>query len=224
MPETVQNLVTATHKYSKYKLSAALAVLVIFHCVGLWGMLFSSDVASFQKLTPLNLILTNVLLFAFHRNWNFTFILFAVVVAVVGFMAEVVGVHTGLLFGNYTYGASLGTKVWEVPLLIGLNWLMLVYTTGHIANQLKVPKLIKALIGAALMVLLDFLIEPVAMKYDFWDWKDAVIPASNFAGWLVLAFLLHIYFQTTAIFKKNVLAPAVYVIQLLFFLTLYLNI
>lgn len=224
MPETTQSapaIKDAVAKYRKYALPAAVAVLVIFHGVGLWGLLFSGNPVYFQRLTPMNLLLTNVLLFSFHRNWNISFLIFAVVVFSVGFLSEVVGVHTGLLFGNYSYGAALGLKLWEVPLLIGLNWLMLVYTTGHISNYLKLHWLAKALAGTLLMVLLDYFIEPVAMQYDFWSWQGASIPASNFIGWFAVAFLLQLYFQKAHFFKGNKLAPYVYLVQLVFFISLF---
>ncbi|WP_162054129.1 carotenoid biosynthesis protein [Pontibacter pamirensis] len=224
MPDTTQSAPAVKHaveKYRKYALPSAVAVLVIFHCVGLWGLLFSGNPTYFQQLTPMNLLLTNVLLFSFHRQWNVAFVLFAVVVFAVGFLSEVLGVHTGLLFGSYSYGAALGLKLWEVPLLIGLNWLMLVYTTGHISNYLKLHWLAKALAGALLMVLLDYFIEPVAMQYDFWSWQGGSIPLSNFIGWFAVAFLLQLYFQKAYIFKKNKLAPYVYLVQLVFFICLF---
>ena len=224
MPETTQTapaIKDAHNKYRKYSLPAAVAVLVIFHAVGLWGLLFSGDPVYFQRLTPMNLLLTNVLLFSFHRRWNTSFVLFAVVVFCVGFLSEVLGVHTGLLFGDYSYGAALGLKLWQVPLLIGLNWLMLVYTTGHISNYLKLHWLFKALTGAVLMVFLDYFIEPVAMQYDFWSWQGGSIPLSNFIGWFAVAFLLQLYFQKAPFFKNNALAPYVYLVQLVFFLCLF---
>ncbi|MCJ8163836.1 carotenoid biosynthesis protein [Pontibacter sp. E15-1] len=224
MPDTTRKTSPAprtAYWYKQYTLPLAVAVLLIFHAVGVWGLLYSSDPASFQRLTPMNLLLTNALLFGFHRNWNKAFLLFAVVVASTGFLAEVLGVHTGLLFGNYSYGAALGPKLWEVPLLIGLNWLMLVYSTGHISNLARLPWLAKAGIGALLMVVLDYFIEPVAMQYDFWSWQAGHIPVSNFVGWFGVALLLQVYFQKASFFKHNKIAPWVYLVQLLFFICLY---
>ncbi|WP_266203563.1 carotenoid biosynthesis protein [Pontibacter kalidii] len=223
MPDTTTApaLAPVAAKYKKYALPLAVAILVIFHAVGFWGLMFSGRPEYFQNLTPMNLLLTNTLLFAFHRCWNAAFILFAVVVWAVGFFSEVLGVHTGLLFGEYAYGAALGVKVWEVPLLIGLNWLMLVYSTGHISNYARLPWWAKAIVGTLLMLLLDFFIEPVAMRFDFWDWQGGQIPLSNFAGWFLVALGLQVYFQRASIYKKNRLAPFVYLVQLLFFVGIF---
>ncbi len=212
---------TTRGKFGKYSLPLAISVLVIFHGVGFWGLMFSDDPTYFQNLTPLNLLLTSALLFFFHRAWSFTFLLFALVVFSIGFLSEVIGIHTGLLFGNYSYGSALGYKVWDVPLLIGLNWLMLVYITGHISNYTSLPMLFKAILGSGLMVLLDFFIEPVAMQFDFWSWSQDIIPVSNYIGWFIIALLLQVYFQKAAFKKHNLLAPYVYIIQLLFFVGIY---
>jgi uncharacterized membrane protein len=216
-----KSIANTRHRFKKYSLGVAIAVLAIFHGVGFWGLMFSDKPAYFQALTPLNLLLTNVLLFSFHRSWSLAFLLFAQVVFGVGFFSEVVGVHTGLLFGNYSYGSSLGYKVWDVPLLIGLNWLMLVYITGHISNYTNWPTVVKAILGAALMVLLDFFIEPVAMQFDFWDWNQSIIPVSNYIGWFTISLLLQLYFQKAGFKKQNPLAPYVYLVQLLFFIAIY---
>lgn len=200
----------------------ALAVLVIFHLVGFWGLQFSSNPDYFQSLTPLNLLLTVALLFSFHKDWNRTFILFAIVVAVSGFVAEIIGIHTGLLFGNYEYGSALGVKLWQVPLLIGVNWLLLVYITGQIANYVGSTILIKSFLGAQLMVLLDIFLEPVAIKFDFWQWAGNEIPLSNYLGWFGLSFLLQYYYHSINIYKQNPLSVSVYVVQLFFFICLYM--
>lgn len=224
MPDTAETYLPAIplqQRLKPYALAIALGVLVIFHAVGFWGLLFSGEPEKFQRLTPMNLLLTNVLLFAFHRRWNLAFVLFVLVVMVAGFMAEVVGVHTGLLFGSYTYGESLGIKLFDVPLLIGLNWLMLVYTTGHLVNYTQLHWVAKAVLAALFMVGLDFFIEPVAMEFDFWSWQEGRIPWSNYVGWLGLSLLLQLYFQRAPIYKQNQLAPYVFLVQVTFFVSLW---
>ena len=41
-------------------------------------------------------------------------------------LTEAIGVNTGLLFGTYEYGANLGFKIFGVPLIIGVNWTVLI--------------------------------------------------------------------------------------------------
>lgn len=199
----------------------ALGVLLVFYAVGFFGLGFSSHRELFKALVPFNLLLTNGVLFAFHRQFNRAFWLFAATAAGGGFLAEVLGVHSGLLFGAYQYGPTLGLQLWQVPLLIGLNWLMLGYTAGHLTDLLRLPWLLRALLGAGLMVGLDYFIEPVAVAFDFWSWEGGSIPFSNYAGWFGLSLLLQLLYQRAGFRKDNLVAPFVYLLQLLFFAGLY---
>ena len=204
------------------KLPISIAVLVIFHLVGFWGMAFSHDSTYFQNLTPLNLLLTAFLLFINHQHFNSAFWLFFSGTFLAGFLAEVVGVHTGLLFGNYRYGEALGFKLWEVPVLIGLNWVILVYCTGILALKWQQSLFGASFLAALLMVLLDFFIEPVAVTFDYWSWKNEVIPAWNFICWFGLAFILQLAFQHSRIDKTNRMAGPVFFTILAFFFALNL--
>lgn len=213
---------TLSRLFISKKLAFSVAVLLIFHLVGIWGLVFSGNAAYYQQLTPLNLLLTNILLFINHQAFNRNFLFFAGLTFLVGFLAEVVGVHTGWLFGEYAYGQALGLKLWNVPLLIGLNWVMLVYCTGAVARKWFKNFLGAAFTGATLMTLLDFLIEPVAMRYDFWTWQSNQIPVYNYACWFGLAFLLQLVFQKLQNNSINPMAPVVLVTQTVFFLVLNL--
>ncbi|MGV3639154.1 MAG: carotenoid biosynthesis protein [Adhaeribacter sp.] len=202
------------------KVLLAAAILVIFHAVGLYGLAFGDHPEDFRKLTPLNLLLTIGLLLAFHRHWSRPFLVFAGVVLLTGFLAEVLGVHTGLLFGHYRYGQALGPKLWDVPLLIAANWLLLVYVTGMLVQALALAWWARAGLAAGLMVGLDLLIEPVAAVLDFWTWEHYRIPAGNYWGWLGVGLLLQLYFQRARLARGNPLAGLVYGLQALFFLAL----
>ncbi|WP_026462474.1 carotenoid biosynthesis protein [Adhaeribacter aquaticus] len=200
------------------KLVIAVTVLIILHVVGFFGIAFSPYRNWFLDLTAFNLAITAFLLFSFHKTWNLSFTLFAAVAFAVGLVVELIGVHTNLLFGSYVYGNGLGPKLWDVPLVIALNWLMLVYITGVLVTPFKWHWLIKAFLAAGFMVLLDLLIEPVAAILNFWTWHNYQIPATNYWGWLGVGFLLQIYFQQADFQKANSMAKYVYATQFFFFL------
>lgn len=212
--------VSISRLFTAKKLAFSAAILVIFHAVGFWGLTFSGQPETYQNLTPLHLLLTNFLLFLNHKNFNAAFFIFAGLTFAAGFLAEVVGVHTGLLFGNYVYGQALGFKLWNVPLLIGLNWVMLVYSIGITVRNFTNKPWLAAVISAGIMVLLDLFMEPVAMRFDFWTWKNHEIPLQNYAGWLMLSLVLQIYFQRSRVNKTNRLAPLVFGLQAVFFIAL----
>lgn len=195
----------------------AIILLSLMHIAGVIGLGLETSRWLFQALTPFSLWTTGLLLILFQENKNAAFWRFALFAFGLGFGSEVLGVHTGLIFGDYAYGATLGLKVWEVPLTIGLNWLVLVIGTGYLSSRLAIPGWLKSAIGAALMVAFDFVMEPVAMALDFWDWSNSEIPLQNYMGWFGVAYLIQLSYHYGRFSKYNFLAGPVLLLQLLFF-------
>ena len=133
----------------------------------------------FIPKTPMNLLLNFALLcLSFPLNTRRS-ILMAVVIFITGMAAEWIGVHTGLPFGTYAYGANLGPKMDGVPWLIGTNWVVLTLITAAISTHLVRGSLTRAAVGSALMVAIDFLIEQSAPAFDFWQFEGGVPPWGN---------------------------------------------
>lgn len=187
------------------------------YLAGLIGLNVSLSAPLFQLLTPFNLVASLGLLLLFHTDFRPSFWVYCVVAFAVGFLVEVAGVQTGVIFGEYAYGDALGFKIAEVPLVIGTNWLMLSYLCGSVTDRLPVALIAKVLMAAGLMTLLDFVIEPVAIRLDFWQWQGDTIPLQNYLAWYsISAGLFFIYFKMP-FRKQNILAPLLLVLQFLFF-------
>ena len=199
------------------KKNIPIFIIIIFHIVGFVGFIFNPTY--FKLLTPVNLLLSMglIVIMAQQTKWQFYGALS--LVAIVGFFVEVLGVKTELIFGSYYYGQSLGYKCLSVPLLIGINWSMLLYCTAQLSKFKNT--IVNAFFGAGLMVLLDFFIEQNAAKFDFWYWKLGVIPIQNYIAWFVIAFLLNLLVQKQLTKKTNLTAKFLYFIQLAFFSALY---
>jgi len=180
-------------------------IIAIIYLVGIIGMALPILRPYFQMLTPFHLILSTVILLLFHQEWSRSFYIFAVLSFLIGFGAEVIGVQTGLIFGDYTYGTVLGLKVLGVPLMIGVNWFLLVYITGVSCLTIK-NDFLAAMSSALIMVILDFLIEPVAITLNFWTWHSEDIPLSNYVGWLAVAFLIQLIYRKSNFRKDNPIA------------------
>lgn len=204
-------------------LYVASTLLVMFYIVGYSGLSdpLGDRYAEFLSLTPLNLVMTTAVLLLFHRDWSATFVFSAFVVALTGFLVEVAGVHTGLIFGEYAYGAALGFKLFDVPLTIGLNWFLLVYAVSAVLDRIR-NTVVFALTGALLMTVLDVLIEPVAIRLDFWSWASKSVPLQNYIAWYALSFLLFLFFRRLNRTAGNRMAPVVLSVQYLFFTALNL--
>ena len=73
-----------------------------------------------------------------------------------------------------------------------------------------------------MMVILDMAIEPVAIRFDFWQWANLDIPHRNYLSWFLISFLLHIVFQKLDFSKNNPLAIKLLIIEMAFFVSLNL--
>jgi putative membrane protein len=202
--------------WNAYKQWVLLAIIVIFHTVGFVG-LQSTKREYFLSLSPLNLLLSFSCLVLSFEHFTRRLFLAILVVGVVGFLAEYIGVHTQLLFGDYHYGKNLGFKLVEIPLVIAVNWAMLSFSALAIVFSIRVPLVVKALLSAGLMTFLDVLIEPVAITSDFWSWADGIIPMYNYVCWFVLSFILHFWLLKRGVVEQNTVGIGLYVILVLFF-------
>ncbi len=200
-------------------LFASILIICVIELTGLIG-LNSSLQLLFMKLTPLSLLISLALFFINQHHFRHGFRFYFALVFLLGFFIEVIGVKTGIIFGNYAYGGTLGLKLFDVPLLIGANWFMLIYSTGTICYQIKQSIFVKSLIGAGMMVVLDLFIEPVAMKYNFWMWRNGIIPVQNYVAWFMLSFVLLLLFYVFSFVKHNKFANAFFFVQLCFFILL----
>lgn len=189
-----------------------IGILILFHAIGVGIMLLYPEGA---KLSYLNLILAAFLLFISEKNYIRTAGTF-IIILIGGFVVEYIGVHTGLLFGNYEYGAGLGPKIGEIPIVIGVNWFCIVVSSGALLYSLRINIILKAILAGALCTGMDFLIEPVAIKLDFWDWENGVIPVWNYVCWFGFSsFFSFIYFSLGK--SRNKPAQSLYFIWVLFF-------
>ena len=139
-----------------------------------------------------------------------------------GILVEFLGVNYGLLFGEYSYGKNLGPKLFEVPILIGMNWVILTVISGSISNYIsKGSKILSILLGSTLMLFIDFFIEPVAPMLDFWEFKNSIVPLSNYTGWLITGFVTQLLYQY--LFKEKELRFSLNLYLAIFVFFLFLN-
>ena len=195
-----------------------LAGLVLaMHFFGFFLMNWEKTRSFFEALTPLNLLVSAFSLFLFHQQWNLKSILGCIVVFFLGIIIEIIGVQTGFFFGKYAYDSMLGVKILDVPFIIGVNWLVLLYATSSLVADLELPIWVKALSPALLMTALDYLIEPVAIEHHFWHWFGAPVPFSNYRDWFIASYLLGLLFFWLEIPKSNKMAYVILLAQLFFF-------
>ncbi len=222
-------------QYTKYQLATSIAVL--FHIIGLIGILYGNS-GFFVHSTPYNLLLMFALLVWTQDELNWPFWFFFLATFFLGIGTEIIGVKTARLFGEYQYGNVLGFKVMGVPLIIGINWFVIIYCCGISIHTLlmkaisrialdsgKKPMSLKALSviidGATLAVFFDWVMEPVAIKLGFWQWGEGgAVPLFNYFSWFLVSILLLAVFHFCKFSRKNKFAVNLLLIQLMFFLLL----
>lgn len=204
-----------------HRFQTILFILLVLYTVGIIGI-GTNIWPPFILLTPINLLVSLGLVLWNHSSKNAHLILFVCLVFIIGWTAEWFGVRTGLLFGAYAYGQSLGPKVAETPLMIGINWVMITYAAGMLTNQLasQLKSVFKIILAALLMVGIDFFIEPVAPLLDFWSWEHNQVPIQNYWGWLWIALLVQFIFFKLLGNEQNKAGSALFFIQLGFFVIL----
>ncbi len=196
-----------------------IAFFIFFYSVGIFGILTPKLSEFFISTTSFALIISIIALIFFHREkWNPKTLAIFATIAVLGFFVEVIGVNTGLIFGEYIYGNTLGIKVFNTPVMIAFNWILMIYTSAAIAQRLNFHVILTILSGAFLMVIYDLLLEPVAPNLDMWTWTEASAPFQNYVAWGIIAIVFHSLLQLNHIKIQNKLAPAVYLTQFGFFL------
>ena len=193
--------------------------LIVLYAAGLIGMHLPATSVLFTSLVPLTLWFTAFICVVYFPKPSLQAYVFLGMVVVASWFLEVQGVRTGLIFGEYTYGKTLGFQLLKVPITIGLNWLVLLLATNAVVEEWNiVGKVSKAAIGAGLMTALDFLIEPVAVHFDFWTWAGVQVPTQNFVAWWIASFLFHLAYQNTPFPAKSSLFRLIAALQFLFFL------
>ncbi len=187
------------------------------YLAGIIGLNIPQTAQFFRFLTPFNLLVSCGILLYFHKEWNFNILIFSVLTFLIGFFVEVIGVKTGMIFGEYQYETTLGFKILDVPPVIGVNWLLLVYCVGSSFCRVSKPLYFKVLYGALLMTMFDFLAEPIAIRLDMWSWKNVIPPLQNYVGWFITSALLLTLFHNLKFRKDNPIALWLLILQICFF-------
>ena len=198
-----------------------ILLILIFHFVGMLGLSFSQTKDYFLFLTPFHLLFTSILIFL-SKSYSRKFFLSVFLISFIGFFIEVLGVCTGSLFGEYEYGNKLGLEIFNVPLVIALNWFILVYASRGSVNFFLKNKYLQVLFSSIIMVFLDILIEPVAIELGWWSWDISLVPLRNYLMWFVVSVIMQVIISNNNHEISKSISISLLLSQISFFI--YLNI
>jgi uncharacterized membrane protein len=168
-------------------------------------VLLASGVACTITALAQRLPLQNVLLATFS-------------IAVLGGAVHALGVITGIPFGPFEFGESIGPLVFKtLPWAVPLIWILVVLNARGVARLILRPwRKINAygfwLIGvtALLTLLFDFALEPFAARVKhYWLWTPTKFPVtwqgtplSNFLAWAAVSVLISLVIAPALINKQ----------------------
>ncbi len=197
-----------------------LIVLTLFYLFGIAGHLWDRTLPFVLSLTPFVLLsFTLIVLIPTVRDDKKMLLWFPLTYGATCAL-EAAGAATGLIFGPYHYGATLGPKLLEVPLIIGANWVIVVLGALRLSERLTVRPIPSALIVAALATGFDWVMEPVAIRLDYWTWHTAGIPLQNYVAWFVTAVIAAYFYRRFKIKTKTILPAWYFIVQVAFFAAL----
>lgn len=101
--------------------------------------------------------------------------------------------------------------------MIGLNWGILTVTSSAVIHRLQLNKHVEVILASILMVIFDYILEPVAIKLDYWHWTEGKIPIYNFICWLGVSYLLQLIYQRMKLAESNKVAESLFLMMFIFF-------
>ena len=195
-------------------------IIWLFHICGLLGIIYGNR-EWFIAFTPINLFVSFALLFINQVELERKNLLAGLAIFLIGMISEILGVQYGLIFGDYIYLNNLGFKILGVPIMIGINWIILTYITGSFSNYIfNANKKAAIVFGAVLMVVLDLLIEPVAPEMGFWAFDSIFAPLQNYIGWFTIGLLVQGIFHYSTDKKDTTFSFHLLIVQIFFFTVL----
>lgn len=148
-------------------------------------------------------------------------VLFGIAGYLITWLSEFSSIHNGIPYGHYFYMEETRNRelwVWGVPFMDSLSYVFLAYASFSMAllaisplrivngaiRILETKKIRHSLgvtfLGAILMLYLDVIIDPVALRGDKWFLgkiygypEEGIyfgVPVANFIGWFLVGFIL----------------------------------
>lgn len=188
-----------------------------FYAVGLLLWLLPPTRPLFVAITSPSLLLTVATAFVFHRRWNGRTVVWFAFIVISAFMLEWAGVHDERLFGRYAYGPGLAPMVDGTPLIIGLNWLWLVYASHDLAARVASGLVLRIVAGSLFMVGYDLAMEWAAPAMRMWRFDTDYAPLRNFVVWFAVALVYQSGSEALALESDNRPARILFCLQIAFF-------
>jgi len=120
----------------------------------------------------------------------------ALITLIFSLLIEAIGQKTQWPFGEYQYSTTLGIRIFEVPLIVPLAWLMMSYPVLIVARRTTSSWVF--IVGGFGLAAWDLFLDPQMVAANRWSWVikgahvpfEKSIPLSNYFGWLFSGMVL----------------------------------
>lgn len=197
----------------------AVIVLMLIYMTSLVGFITPHQQAWYLFYTPFFILLNALFLILYHPQKGKDLLQYMGLSMGIGFLVELVALQIGNLYGQYTFGSSLGPTALGVPFIMPIYWFMLAYSSACLAAKVPTQNnwLVQS-IGTILMISLTFAIQQVAQSLQFWTLEGNSSIAFVFGFYVLVSFGLQYLFSRLKLDVSNPMALYVYGGLLLFFL------
>lgn len=217
LPDFLKTSYPPVHNGSA-RISILTGIAVLLHIAGIIGVIiFENDFFSDLSIAHLLIILS--FFFIAYKGQRLIFLRWCAITYALAFAVEWTGVHSGLLFGNYSYGPGLGSSLFEVPVLIGVSWVIVACGAISLAQKFSDRAWQVNLLASLFAVIYDWFLEPVAFEFDYWKWETGFPPLWNYICWGLFVYVLSALWQINKL-QSSRLAANFFMIQVVYFLVL----
>lgn len=204
------------HRFEKF--------IIWFYIIAFLGTIFPFSNKFFVTLIPWAILFNLAIVMAFHMpEFNFKSKMVFATVAIAGFAIETIGIKTGNIIGENAFNGSLGVKLFNTPLILGVNWLFLIYCSAAITSLMRMSAIKKILLSSLIILAYSIILEQVAGSLGMWHWKAGSAPVYTYAIWFAIAFVFHSFIKLMKVKIWNRLAFTVFIAQVFFFLGLFIS-
>ncbi len=212
---------TTDSKFILKNAHLSILAIVVLHAFALGGIL-SPWSEKFILLTPFHLCISMLLVLKKEEEGGNTILSGLINIAFVGFLIEIIGTNTDWIFGKYAFGKAFGPKIAGTPPLIGLVWGLFTFTAVQTSELVIKNKWIGATVAALLITGLNWMMEPLAPKLNFWFWDEGGSGAGwhDYIGSFIQGWIFSFYLYSKIKDVGNIVGLVFLVTQTVFFLLL----
>lgn len=174
------------------KKSIVILFYAIFVICGAFSLVYVPNALEYSYGSIFALLIISLPLFyvLYSKFGIRTFLKLIISLSLFGLLIEYIGLTTGWPYGEFSYTANLGGKIFGIlPWTIGLSWTPLVVGAVALVYSTTQNKLLRIILPALVLVLFDLLLDPLAVRLGMWSYPAGGayygVPIQNFFGWLV---------------------------------------